>query len=160
MARLDLSFTPEELDRYLGSGRTARVATVGRDGVPHVVPLWFVWLDGAMFLNSTLGNVTVENAGANATVAAVVDDGDVYDEFRGVVLHGPLLRADDDPRVVEAGRRWSEKYLAGNPVPYDRWRNRVWLRLDPERVASWDFAKIPEAKAKARTRRERGGPDT
>ena len=38
--------TPEEYRSFLTAGtRTAKVATVGADGRPHVVPIWFV-LDG------------------------------------------------------------------------------------------------------------------
>ena len=83
--------------------------------------------------------------------AGVVDDGEAYDALRGVVVTGRVEVAEDDPRLAAAERAWSEKYLAGNEPPYRRWRNRVWLRLVPERTASWDFRKIPEARAR-RTR--------
>ena len=150
MSRLDLSLTQEELEAFLTRQRTVRLATVDGTGRPQVVPLWFVWLDGTMFFNSTLGNVTVRNVEANPIVSAVVDDGDAYDELRGTLLRGPLERADGDDRVDRVKALWSAKYMGGNPVPYDRWRNRVWLRLVPERISSWDFRKIPEARAKAR----------
>ena len=42
MAKLDQSLTQEELEAFLGEQHTVRVATVGPDGTPHVVPLWFV----------------------------------------------------------------------------------------------------------------------
>jgi nitroimidazol reductase NimA-like FMN-containing flavoprotein (pyridoxamine 5'-phosphate oxidase superfamily) len=145
---LDLSFTPEELEPYLRSQRTARVATTGMGGFPHVIPLWFVWHDGTLFLNSTLGNPTVENMLRSGRAAAVVDDGHEYDELRGVTLSGRIEQADGDSRLPEVEREWSAKYLGGEEVPYRRWRNRVWLRLLPERIASWDFRKIPEAKAR------------
>src|SRR5687767_1507246 len=61
MAKLDVSMTPDEVDAYLAEGRTVRLATAAADGTPHAVPLWYVWQDGAMYLNTTLGNVTVEN---------------------------------------------------------------------------------------------------
>ena len=135
MAALDLSLSPPELDDFLRSQRTIRVATVDGTGKPQVVPLWFVWFDGELFLNSTRGNVTVANALApGAPVAAVIDDGESYEELR----------------LVEVGAGWSRKYLGGNPTPYSRWRDRVWLRLTPDHVSSWDFRKIPGAKARAR----------
>lgn len=149
MAKLDLSLTDEELKDFLEEQRTVRLATASPDGRPHVVPLWFVWVDQVIFLNTTLGNVTVEQFMQNPRVAAVVDDGASYEELRGVVVHGRIERADDDERLPEVKRRWSDKYMGGGPVPYDRWRNRVWLRLRPDRIASWDFRKIPEAKARA-----------
>jgi nitroimidazol reductase NimA-like FMN-containing flavoprotein (pyridoxamine 5'-phosphate oxidase superfamily) len=148
VARLDLSLTGDELERYLGEQRTCRVATVRPDGTPHVVPLWFVWHRGALYLNSTQGNPTVENLLRTGRASAVVDDGEAYDELRGAVLSGPAERADEDPLLEEVERRWSHKYLGGNPPPYRRWKDRLWLRLRPDDVASWDFRKIPVAKAK------------
>src|SRR5213082_1940168 len=150
MARLEISLQPDEVDAFLHERKTARVATVGPGGDPHVVPLWFVWLGGSLLLNSTHGNVTVENAKTNPNVAAVIDDGETYDDLRGVMVRGPVVQADDDARIPEVEHRWSEKYLAGNPVPFQMWRNRVWLRLDPVRIRSWDFRKIPEARERKR----------
>ncbi len=148
---LDLSLPPLELDAFLRSQGTARVATVDELGEPQVVPLWFVWFDGELFLNSTRGNVTVRNALAtDARVAAVIDDGATYAELRGVVLRGTVREAGNDPRLSDVDAEWSRKYLGGNPTPYGRWRNRVWLRLTPDHVSSWDFRRIPEAKARAR----------
>jgi len=151
MAALDLSLSPSELDAFLSVKRTARVATVDAGGEPQVVPLWFVWIGGALFLNSTRGNVTVRNALAReARVSAVIDDGESYEELRGVVMHGTIQEAGDDPRITDVDAEWSRKYLVGNPTPYERWRNRLWLRLAPDHMTSWDFRKIPEAKARAR----------
>jgi len=148
VAKLDLSLTNTELEGYLRDQRTIRVATVGADGTPHVVPLWFVWHDGAAFLNSTLGNPAVENMLRTGRAAGVIDDGEAYDALRGVVLTGRVERAEDDPRLPDVEGRWSRKYLGGNEPPYRRWHDRLWLRLVPERTASWDFRKIPEAKAR------------
>lgn len=150
MGKLDLSLSDQELERYLATQRTVRFATVGEDGTPHVIPLWFVWVDRTVFLNSTLGNTGVENAFRSGIAAATADDGETYDELRGVLLTGRVERADEDPRIPDAERAWSQKYLGGNPVLFGMWRNRVWMRLVPDRIASWDFRKIPEARAKAR----------
>lgn len=152
MAKLDLSLTEEELEGFLGEQHTVRVATVGPDGTPHVVPLWFVWHDGSLFLNSTLGNPTVENMARTRNASAVVDDGRTYDVLRGVVLTGPVEQVDGDP-PPQVERAWSQKYLGGSELPYGHWKNRTWLRLVPERTASWDFRKIPEARARRDERR-------
>lgn len=145
--KLDIAFTEEERDAFLTSAHTVRVATAAADGTPHVVPLWFIWHEGAMYLNSTLGNVTVDNMLGSGKATAVVDEGEAYDELRGVTIAGRVERLGDAaPDEVE--RAWSEKYLGGNETPYRRWKNRSWFRLDPERIASWDFRKIPEARAR------------
>jgi nitroimidazol reductase NimA-like FMN-containing flavoprotein (pyridoxamine 5'-phosphate oxidase superfamily) len=147
MAKLDVSMTPDEVDAFLAAGRTVRLATSDTDGTPHVVPLWYVWEGGVMYLNSTLGNTTVENAERSGVASGVVDDGESYDDLRGVTVTGRVQRLEGDaPPEVE--RAWSEKYLGGMEPPYRHWRNRAWFRLTPWRVASWDFRKIPEARAR------------
>jgi nitroimidazol reductase NimA-like FMN-containing flavoprotein (pyridoxamine 5'-phosphate oxidase superfamily) len=144
---LDVSMTAEEVDAYLREQRTVRLATSDPAGAPHVVPLWYVWREGAMYLNSTLGNVTVDNVLASGRATGVVDDGTAYDELRGVTVSGTVERLGDvAPEAVE--RDWSEKYMGGGELPYRRWKNRSWFLLRPERIASWDFAKIPEARAR------------
>jgi nitroimidazol reductase NimA-like FMN-containing flavoprotein (pyridoxamine 5'-phosphate oxidase superfamily) len=157
MAKLDLSLTPEELDRFLTEQRTVRLATATAGGRPHVVPLWFVWMDGTLFMNSTLSNVTVRNLEANPVATGSIDDGEVYEKLRGALVQGAVERADDDPRLETVMHRWSEKYMGGNPVPYGRWKDRVWLRLVPREITSWDFRKIPEAKARAAGERKTDG---
>ncbi|HEX6263444.1 MAG TPA: pyridoxamine 5'-phosphate oxidase family protein [Actinomycetota bacterium] len=149
MAALDVSMTREEIEAYLLEQRTVRLATADASGVPHVVPLWFVWHEGAMYLNSTLGNVTVRNMLAGGPATGVVDDGEAYDQLRGVTLTGEVERLGDTvPEDVQ--RAWSEKYLSGGELPYRRWRNRSWFRLSPTSTASWDFRKIPQGRARSR----------
>jgi nitroimidazol reductase NimA-like FMN-containing flavoprotein (pyridoxamine 5'-phosphate oxidase superfamily) len=147
MAKLDLSLTAGELEAFLADQRIIRLATASPDGRPHVVPLWFVWVDGTIFMNSTLGNVTIRNIQRNPVATGSIDDGVAYDELRGVLIHGRVEWAEQDPRLDTAMHRWSEKYMGGNPLPYSRWKNRVWLRLIPEQTTSWDFRKIAAAKA-------------
>ena len=109
-----------------------------------------------MHMNTTLGNETIVNLADDPRAAAVVDDGDGYDSLRGVVLHGPVTVGADAvaaSRMDAVKAAWSAKYLAGNPVPFDLWRDRVWMRLDPDHVSSWDFGKIPAARAKRDAKR-------
>ncbi|MDP8955904.1 MAG: pyridoxamine 5'-phosphate oxidase family protein [Actinomycetota bacterium] len=149
MPKLDLSLTSDEVDAYLAVQRTIRLATVSADGSPHVVPLWFVWVDGVLFMNSTRGNLTVRNAKTKPTATGVVDDGEPYDQLRGVIVRGRIEWGQDERQDV-VNRTWSDKYLGGSPVPFERWKNRVWFRLIPEHISSWDFRKIPAARANAR----------
>lgn len=149
MAKYEISLSPEELEKYLRTQRTIRLATVGGSGLPHVIPLWFVWVDGLVFMNSTRGNLTLRNVAANPIATGVVDDGEAYDSLRGVILRGKVEWGDQG-RLDAVSEAWSRKYLGGNPVPFARWKNRLWFHLVPQDMTSWDFRKIPEARARAR----------
>nr|MBA2528550.1 pyridoxamine 5'-phosphate oxidase family protein [Euzebyales bacterium] len=96
--REQLRLTPAELDRYLGEQRTLRLATVDDSGVPHVVPLWFLWQDGAVWLNSLAKSRRHAHLRSGRPVGLVVDDGDAYDQLRGVRMTGrPRVVGPDDP---------------------------------------------------------------
>jgi hypothetical protein len=49
-----IAMTAAEVDEFLADERTCRVATAGKDGRPHVVPLWFVWDGTALWLSSVV----------------------------------------------------------------------------------------------------------
>ena len=82
--REQLRMSSGELDEYLDRQRTLRLATVDERGVPHVVPLWFVWHDGAVWLNSLTRSRRHRHLRSGRPVGMVVDDGDRYGELRGV----------------------------------------------------------------------------
>lgn len=139
--RSQLRLTPQELNELLTGERTLRAATVSADGWPHVVPLWFVWHDGAIFVNNLKRSKRTRDIEAGSRVALCVDTGEQYAELRGVVLYGRFEPADDDPSLEQVRATFATKYWGGTEVPPTR--SHAWLRLRPERTASWDFRKIP-----------------
>lgn len=140
--RSALRLTDEELRQFLARSRTLRIATVGEDGVPHVVPLWFVWHDGAIWLNSLARSERHAHLRAGRPVGLVIDDGERYEELRGVRMSGtPEVVPDDDPVRVEAYRMFARKYFGVDELPNQRSYETV--RIVPDEVASWDFRKIP-----------------
>jgi PPOX class probable F420-dependent enzyme len=142
--------TPAEVDAFLTAERTCRVATAGADGRPHVVPLWFVWTGGALWLNSIVRSQRWTDLARDPRVAVVVDAGEQYGELRGVEITGTATPVGDVPRgaahhpeLAEPERLFARKYAGVDEyVPDGR---HAWLRVDAEKLASWDFRKIPRA---------------
>ncbi|HEY2054867.1 MAG TPA: pyridoxamine 5'-phosphate oxidase family protein [Solirubrobacterales bacterium] len=136
-----------ELDEFLGSARTCRLASVGPSG-PHVTPLWFVWHAGSLWAQSLTRSQRWTDLMRDPRVAVVVDDGEEYMELRGVELRGEVVTVGEIPRTgaeevaelttVEAA--FARKYLGGGEFAYDG--RHGWLRLTPEKIVSWDFRKI------------------
>jgi len=143
-----IALSPTEIDAYLGSQRTCRVATVGRDGSPHVSALWFVWNGGVLWLNSVVKSQRWANLQRSPRVSVLVDDGDDYGELRGVELLGTVEVVGDVPRSAdpleelrEPERLFGAKYGGGPFRPDGR---HAWLRLAPEKIVSWDFRKLAD----------------
>jgi pyridoxamine 5'-phosphate oxidase family protein len=109
-------FTEAEL-RYLAGGRQlGRLATVGRDGTPHVVPV--AWIYNAVRETIDIGGSELErtkkfrDVARAGRAAIVIDDLESVDPWR--------------PRGVEIRGRAEAIAL---PTPL--------IRIHPERIVSW-----------------------
>ena len=110
------AFTDSELAYLVGKRRLARVATVGQDGTPHVVPVGFSY-------NAELD--TVDIGGRNNERSKKYRD--VQRSGRAAVVVDDLASTDPwRPRGVEVRGR-AEAVDAPAPV----------IRIYPERVRSW-----------------------
>jgi len=142
--REQLRLTDEELDGLLDRERTLRVATVSPDGWPHVVPLWFVWRDGAVWINNLRRSRRSRDVRAGSKVALCVDTGVDYADLRGAVLYGRFESARDEAALQEVKSVFAQKYWNRPSIP--DLKSHEWLLLRPERIASWDFRKIPSGR--------------
>lgn len=135
-----LAMSAEEQDAYLAEERVLRLATIDEDGWPAVVPVWFVWFEGAFWVwNLTRAKRTARlEAGTRASF--VVDSGVEYVELRGVSGRLTYAFVEDDDVPLEVRRAFSVKYL-GTDHPLEPADHHRWLRMEPVGPASWDFRK-------------------
>lgn len=141
--RADLAATR----RLFGGLPVAGVATIGADGFPHVVPLWFVWPEDAIYVSTRRESRTWANAAADPRVALTVDLGRAWVEIAGIEVRGraELLPAEH-AEMRRAMSAWHEKYrslLAGEGFPRfaEEVRGLGFLRIVPDHLAAWDHAR-------------------
>jgi PPOX class probable F420-dependent enzyme len=141
-----IALSKEELDEFLGSERTCRVATISAGGAPHVSPLWFVWDGHSMWLNSVVKSQRWTDLQRDPRVSIVVDDGESYGDLRGVELSGSAKAVGEAPRTGEAidelnlpERLYGAKYSGG---AFHMDGRHAWLCVTPDRMVSWDFRKM------------------
>ncbi|MCM2417887.1 MULTISPECIES: pyridoxamine 5'-phosphate oxidase family protein [unclassified Streptomyces] len=144
-----IMMTPHEVDAFLAEQRTCRVATVSKDGRPHVGALWFTWDGASLWLYSIVRSQRWTDLLRDPRVSVVIDDGVEYGELRGIELSGTVEFIGEAPRTGEPvpeldapERLFSAKNFGLDTMPHDG--RHAWLRLTPERMASWDFSKIPQ----------------
>ncbi|MEU9961186.1 pyridoxamine 5'-phosphate oxidase family protein [Streptomyces sp. NPDC050982] len=142
-----IMMTPDELDEFLTTQRTCRVATVSADGAPHVSTLWFTWDGKSLWLYSITRSKRWADLRRDPRVAVVVDTGEEYDELRGVELSGTVEFIGETPRTGEphpeldsVERLFARKNFGLDEMPHDG--RHAWMRLTPEAMASWDFRKL------------------
>ncbi|MFI6437594.1 pyridoxamine 5'-phosphate oxidase family protein [Streptomyces sp. NPDC050759] len=145
-----IMMTPGELDEFLTSQRTCRVATVSADGAPHVSTLWFAWDGTSLWLYSVVRSKRWTDLRRDPRVAIVVDTGEEYDELQGVELSGTVDFVGEAPRTGELRAEldvpetlFARKNFHLEEMPHDG--RHAWIRLTPEKIVSWDFRKLGPA---------------
>ncbi|MGW6458332.1 pyridoxamine 5'-phosphate oxidase family protein [Streptomyces sp. NPDC055078] len=148
--RRKIMMTGPEVDAYLAEQRVCRVATLAADGSPHVGALWYAWDGTALWLYSLVRSQRWKDITRDPRISVIVDDGHAYGEIRGVELRGSATPVGEAPRTGEPNEEldrleavYARKYTRNGRMPYDG--RHAWLRMVPERIASWDFSKIPGA---------------
>ena len=132
-----------EAAAFLAEQRLVTCATLGRDGWPHLMPLWYVVRDGELWSWTYAKSQKVRNLERDPRCTLQVEAGDTYDQLRGVMVKAEAVF--DREHVLELGVEIFERYTGG-PVEPDALRGqaakRVGLRFVPRSVASWDHRKL------------------
>lgn len=143
--RAQIALSPGEVASYLASARTAVLVTIGPDGVPDPVGMWFV-MDGQDLLMRTYAkSQKVRNLERDPRVSVLVEDGETYDTLRGVQLSGRVAMSRDVDEVLGVVAGLAAKYQGVTDLDRESLREYAGkqsvLRLHPDRVVSWDHRK-------------------
>jgi len=90
---------------FLKRQRIASFATVDADRKPHVVPVWFTYHDGKVFLQTDRKSVKVRNIKKNNDVAIAV-----YSDEEAVVISGTGHIIEDEEEFVKRTQQHIDKY--------------------------------------------------
>jgi nitroimidazol reductase NimA-like FMN-containing flavoprotein (pyridoxamine 5'-phosphate oxidase superfamily) len=133
--------TREEVHAWLDKGpRWARLATIGRDGYPHVVPLGYFRLDDDVYVS--MRGQRLVNVKRNPKVCLLVDEGEGMRELKGAVIEGDATLVEDPSAIVEVLRESARR--RGTPedqLPTEAPRGRSYIKITPRKIASWDNSK-------------------
>jgi PPOX class probable F420-dependent enzyme len=146
--RDQIAMTDDELRAFLDEQKVMQCATVGRDGRPHMVPLWYVVDDRLELRGWTYAkSQKAVNLARDPRATLGVDDGVQYHELRGVMLECDVEVERDPDRVVDYGLALFERYAGGvgpeiREMVAAQAQKRVGLRFVPTRVVSWNHGKL------------------
>jgi len=146
--RQQIALTPEEQRRYLAESHTIILTSLDRHGYPHPVAMWYVVdPDGAVAMTTFAKSQKTLNLRRDPRCALLVESGRTYPELKGLLIRGRATVDDDTQRILDALGRIHEKYNQGQAaevreVLLGQARKRVLIRIHPERVSSWDHAKL------------------
>lgn len=125
-----------------------RFATCSPEGMPHVVPVWYLYRDGSVYFDTDADSVKVRNVISNGVAAGVVDTGDDYSELKGVMVQGEARVLEDPEWLQFVADGYTEKYWDGDMPTHVRERNetteKVVVELTTSHETGWDFGKVSD----------------
>ena len=142
--RQQIQLSPDEQARFFRERKKAALATIDKDGFPHVVGMNYVVKDGAFYMTSYGKAQKVLNVRRNPKVGLMVETGDSYAELRGVMVRGHCEIIEDPEAVKATFALRAEGRDTGTPTPAAAASapKRVVLKVLPHRVTSWDHRKL------------------
>jgi PPOX class probable F420-dependent enzyme len=149
--REQIQMSRQEVAAFLAEERTVICATIGRDGFPHLMPLWYVIRGDALWAWTFAKSQKVRNLERDPRATLQVEAGSEYQALRGVMLKADVTIHRDDDRVAQLGIELFERYRAGGPGEIDDDVRAMVLAQAPKRVglqftererATWDHRKL------------------
>ena len=149
MTRRDqIKMSEAEVQSFLQEQRTMSIATIGRDGRPHVIAMWYAFLDGVPSFWTFAKSQKVVNLRRDPRITCMVEAGDTYDQLRGVELVARAEIIEDAAEVERFGVAEFERYQdrevteALMPAVRQMANKRVVVKIHTERMVSWDHRKL------------------
>ncbi|HTZ27111.1 MAG TPA: pyridoxamine 5'-phosphate oxidase family protein [Streptosporangiaceae bacterium] len=142
-----VAMAPEEAAAFLESARKVQLATINRDGTPHLVTMYYVMVDGKIAFWTYRSSQKALNLARDPRITCLVETGNEYFDLRGVQVQGVVRTVDDPAGVLAIGRRIAgvtlnlHDGLADDYVEHTA-RKRLGYVVEPARVISWDHSKL------------------
>ena len=144
--RDQITMTDDELREFLASHKVVTCATIGPNGRPHLMPLWYA-VDGVELRGWTYAkSQKAKNLERDPRATLQVEDGELYHELRGVMMECDVA-IERDPEVVAGyGRELFARFGATGPdveaMTAKQAPKRIGMRFIPTRIVTWDHQKL------------------
>jgi PPOX class probable F420-dependent enzyme len=151
--RSQIEMTPEEQEEFLAAGWTLQVASIGTQGYPHLVAMWYGMIDGEIHFTTFAKAQKLLNLERDPRITCMLESGEQYQELRGLVVEGDAEVIQGDPDLVlqvmaaigvkrGGGDGNGDAAMMPSDVQRKQAAKRAVVRVHAKRVISWDHNKL------------------
>ena len=145
--RDQVAMTATEIADFLASGRKVQLATINRDGTPHLVAMYYTLLGGQIAFWTYRAAQKARNLARDPRVSCLVETGEQYFDLRGVQVSGTVRCVEEPEAVRGIGRRIAAGLAAAPGSSLEEYvehaaRKRAGFIVAPTRIISWDHRKL------------------
>jgi PPOX class probable F420-dependent enzyme len=144
--RDQISMSEDELGQFLAQKKVVTCATIGPNGRPHLMPLWY-FVDATELKGWTYAkSQKAKNLERDPRATLQVEDGEQYHELRGVMMECDVAIEREPGAVAGFGRALFARFDASGPEVDEMIEKqapkRIGMRFKPTRTISWDHRKL------------------
>jgi hypothetical protein len=144
-----IKMSAEEVEAFLTEEKKLTCATNGRDGFPHLMPLWFVVRHGRIWAWTYAKSQKVKNLERDPRATLQIEAGLAYEELRGVMLRCDVVIHRELEVVEGIAMELVDRYSGPGPE-FDGVRDgfrkqapkRVGLEFVERERVTWDHRKL------------------
>jgi nitroimidazol reductase NimA-like FMN-containing flavoprotein (pyridoxamine 5'-phosphate oxidase superfamily) len=146
--RDQIKMTQDEVEAFLGQQRVVICASNGVRGWPHLMPLWYVVRGEDIWCWTYAKSQKVKNLERDPRATLQIEDGELYQELRGVMIEARTEIHRETESVAEFGVELFERYGSATTgedfleVVRAQAAKRVALEFVTEGIATWDHGKL------------------
>jgi PPOX class probable F420-dependent enzyme len=142
-----VAMTAADAAALLAGSHKLQLATINRDGTPHLVTMFYVMLGGRIAFWTYRSSQKARNLARDPRVTCLVETGEEYFELRGVQVVGTARCVEDPAGVLEIGRGVAAVTTGMTADALAEYtartaRKRVGFVVEPLRVISWDHRRL------------------
>jgi PPOX class probable F420-dependent enzyme len=142
-----VAMSAQEVAALLAESRKVQLATISRDGTPHLVAMYYVMIDGQITFWTYRSSQKARNLARDPRVSCLVETGEQYFDLRGVQIQGTARCIEDPAAVRDIGRQIAGSMAGPGTEALEEYlqhaaRKRVGYAVQPSRVISWDHSKL------------------
>ena len=142
-----VAMTAADTAALLAGSHKLQLATINRDGTPHLVTMFYVMLGGRIAFWTYRSSQKARNLSRDSRVTCLVETGEDYFELRGVQVVGTARCVEDPAGVLEIGRGVAAVTTGMTADALAEYtartaRKRVGFVVEPLRMISWDHRRL------------------
>lgn len=133
--------TPQEMQAFLARPLVAHLAIVRANRTPQLVPMWFLYENGAIYMSTRVNAAKLKHIRANPHVAVVVDVMEAPLKNKVVTIEGTAQIETTGVKdvVTKIYRKYLGPEAAKSPAAQHNINEpRVILKITPERIHTMD----------------------
>ena len=106
----------EELEAFLTNSHTMVLSTIRQSGEPFMTPLWYVFMDGAIYFSTPTRSAKVGHLKRDPRACCLIEEGEAWVDLKAVVLNCDAEFIDQESEEAANYRALSEvKYKDFRP---------------------------------------------